>query len=403
MNGRAADVKAMHNQSLMEKIDRLLGKGVKIPQPAQVEIGPEVDADRIASEGVVIHPGCRIRGGKTLILEGAKLGAEGPVTVENCYIGPGVELRGGYFRNAVFLEGAVCGSGSHVREGTILEERASIAHTVGLKQTILFPFVTLGSLINFCDCLMAGGTGPENHSEVGSSYIHFNFTPRQDKATPSLIGDVPRGVLLNQKPIFLGGQGGLVGPLRLNYGITVAAGTILRKDELRPDRMIFGGNVREGNVSARGVRLGGTTRIIENNVIYLANLAALRLWYLEARALFVGERFPEELHAGLLQTLESSISERLRRLRQYLEIADKREPLDRWPEFEASFQESLERKGDPALRDRFLGALAAKICETGKEYIKTIQSIPDEDAAVGTSWLQGFVDETAGTLQRILV
>ena len=81
------------------------------------------------------------------------------------------------------MEKACLGYNSHVRAGTILEEAASVAHTVGLKQTILFPFVTLGSLINFCDCLMAGGTGPKDHSEVGSSYIHFNFTPNQDKAT----------------------------------------------------------------------------------------------------------------------------------------------------------------------------------------------------------------------------
>ena len=148
---------------------------------------------------------------------------------------------------------SLAGLARTVREGCILEEHASIAHTVGLKQTILFPFVTLGSLINFCDCLMAGGTGPKDHSEVGSSYIHFNFTPNQDKATPSLIGDVPRGVMLNQRPIFLGGQGGMVGPLRLNYGITVAAGTILRKDELRPDRLIIGGGGRAATQLRRKV------------------------------------------------------------------------------------------------------------------------------------------------------
>ena len=145
-----------------------------------------------------------------------------------------------------------------MREGTILEEEASIAHTVGLKQTILFPFVTLGSLINFCDCLMAGGTDRKNHSEVGSSYIHFNFTPNQDKATPSLIGDVPRGVMLNQRPIFLGGQGGMVGPVRLDYGITVAAGTILRKDELRPNRLIIGGAGQGGSIEFRPGRFSGT-------------------------------------------------------------------------------------------------------------------------------------------------
>ena len=176
------------------KIEKLIKKGVKIANPGAVEIGPEVDVNRISGEGVIIYPGSRILGSDTLILAGVKLGYEGPVTVDNCQIGPDVELKGGYFNRSVFLDKAKCSLGSHVREATILEEQASIAHTVALKHTILLPFVTLGSLINFCDCLMAGGTSRKNHSEVGSSYIHFNFTPSQDKATASLIGDVPRGV-----------------------------------------------------------------------------------------------------------------------------------------------------------------------------------------------------------------
>ena len=83
------------------------------------------------------------------------------------------------------------GSGAHVRAGTLLEEEFDGAHAVGLKQTLFLPFVTAGSLINFCDALMAGGTSRKNHSEIGSSYIHFNYTPHRDKATPSLVGDVP--------------------------------------------------------------------------------------------------------------------------------------------------------------------------------------------------------------------
>jgi bifunctional UDP-N-acetylglucosamine pyrophosphorylase / glucosamine-1-phosphate N-acetyltransferase len=137
-----------------------------------------------------------------VIASGARIGHEGPVTIENCQIGPKVELKGGYFKEAVFLEGANMGLAAHVREGCILEEEAGGAHCVGLKQTILFPFVTLGSLINFCDCLMAGGTSRKDHSEVGSSYIHFNFSPSGDKTTPSLIGDVPAASCSTSLPFF---------------------------------------------------------------------------------------------------------------------------------------------------------------------------------------------------------
>jgi bifunctional UDP-N-acetylglucosamine pyrophosphorylase / glucosamine-1-phosphate N-acetyltransferase len=382
---------------LIEIMNNLLRKGVKIPNSAAVDIGPEVDLRRISGDGVVIHPGCRIHGEQTLILAGSRLGSEGPVTVENCFIGPQVELKSGFFREAVFLQKAACGLGAHVREGTILEEHAGIAHTVGLKQTILFPFVTLGSLINFCDCLMAGGTDRRNHSEVGSSYIHFNFTPNQDKATPSLIGDVPRGVMLNQRPIFLGGQGGLVGPVRLGYGITVAAGTIVRKDELRPDRLIFGGVGQGGNVEFGPGRFSGTGRIVKNNLIYIANLIALRHWYREVRSLFVGKRFPEPLLVGLLLNLQKAIDERTGRLK---ELGDKMaasgDPslYNRWAAIGQVLRDRLEQRGDDRLRESFQGIISEAIASYGKDYLEVIKGLSGEEASQGTAWLQGIVDTT---------
>ena len=144
------------NAKSPSKIESLLNKGVAIPAPQSIEIGDEVIPDRISGDGVVIHAGCKIFGASTLILQGSELGYEGPVTVTDCQIGPNVQLKGGYFDGAVFLNEASAGSGSQIREGTIFEEQANAAHTVGLKQTILFPFVTLGSLINFCDCFMSG-------------------------------------------------------------------------------------------------------------------------------------------------------------------------------------------------------------------------------------------------------
>ncbi|MBW2641706.1 MAG: UDP-N-acetylglucosamine pyrophosphorylase, partial [Deltaproteobacteria bacterium] len=41
-------------------IEKLLKKGVKIPNPQSIEIGPEVDVDRISGDGVVIHTGCKL-------------------------------------------------------------------------------------------------------------------------------------------------------------------------------------------------------------------------------------------------------------------------------------------------------------------------------------------------------
>jgi bifunctional UDP-N-acetylglucosamine pyrophosphorylase/glucosamine-1-phosphate N-acetyltransferase len=391
-------------------------KGVQIKNPESILIGDEVDLNRIAGDGVEIYPGCKILGAETLILPGAKLGYEAPVTVEDCQIGAEVELKGGYFKQSVFLDKARAGLGSHVREATILEEQAGIAHTVALKQTILFPFVTLGSLINFCDCLMAGGTSRKNHSEVGSSYIHFNFTPDQNKATASLIGDVPRGVMLNQKPIFLGGQGGMVGPCRLGYGITVAAGTIVRKDELRSERLIMGGAGKEGNVAFTPGRFRNNKRVVANNLTYIANLMALKHWYAQVRRLFLSDRFPQALLDGLLGKIEMALVERINRLEAVCQKESKagrgeaatvvakqdRELFERWPDLKASMTVQQDKGGAAELRDPFLESVRRGVSKFGQDYISVIQGLDPTDSAQGTRWLQGIVDDMTIQAKKII-
>ena len=251
----------------------------------EVHFAPEVDLSRIHPTAV-IHPGCRIGGAETSIGPDCEIGAESPVTLRNCQLGKGVKLGGGFAEGSVFLDGASFGDGFHIRPGTLVEEFANGGHSVGLKQTILFPFATLGSLVNFCDVLMAGGDGPKNHSEVGSSYIHFNFTPHQDKATASLVGDVARGVLLREKPIFLGGQGGLVGPSRIAYGTVAAAGTILRKDVREENQLIIGAHPFAPQRSRHydQSQYGDITRIVANCREYIRNIIALARWHTLFRA-----------------------------------------------------------------------------------------------------------------------
>ena len=294
-----------------EKVMRLLDKGVEISNPLSLDIGPDVDVDCISGDGVVLYPGCRIYGAQTVISAGVRLGAEAPVTIDNCQLGPSVALKGGYFMKSVFLEKANMGSGAQVREGTLLEEEANGAHCVGLKQTILFPFVTLGSLINFCDCFMSGGTSRKNHGEVGSSYIHFNFTPDGNKTTASLFGDVPRGVMLNQPPIFLGGQGGTVGPVRTGYGTVVAAGSVLR-DDVPGDNMFVMGKALPGVQRAIAPQAyKRLSRIVEKNIVYLASLVALEQWYVHVRRpFFAAQDLGLLVYDGALRVLASARAER---------------------------------------------------------------------------------------------
>ncbi len=390
-----------------EKIRRLLDKGVDISNPGTLDIGDEVNIYHISSQDVKIYPGCRIYGQDTVISAGCKIGAEAPATIDNCRLGSRVQLKGGYFRESVFLDGVSLGSGASVREGCVLEEQASGAHSVGLKQTILFPFVTLGSLINFCDCLMAGGTSRKHHSEVGSSYIHFNFTPDGDKATPSLIGDVPRGVMLNQPPVFLGGQGGLVGPLRIGYGNVVAAGSVLRRDYLEDNQLIFDPPPHPRTIDFIPAAYPHLRRVLDNNIFYLANIKALEAWYAHVRKpFFEVQEFGSLLCSGALAQLAGAEKERLQRLKAMVEkaaspslnqtmpgrIDERRAFSERFSDIENAFREPIQDNNIERARDLFLGYIAKpdKIFTT--PYVDAIRNLPPDAVTSGVKWLHGIVD-----------
>jgi len=61
-----------NRQGIKEKHRR---KGIKVFSPESIQIGPEVNSDRIAGNGVKIHAEFRIFGAKPLLLPGVALGA----------------------------------------------------------------------------------------------------------------------------------------------------------------------------------------------------------------------------------------------------------------------------------------------------------------------------------------
>ena len=78
-----------------ERLAALRARGVAIPSPAWVSIGDEVAVDRIHGPATTLHPGTQLRGRSLLIGPGCTLGAEGPVTVDDCALGRTVTLSGG--------------------------------------------------------------------------------------------------------------------------------------------------------------------------------------------------------------------------------------------------------------------------------------------------------------------
>lgn len=394
--------------TLPQKITSLLKKGVRMTNPFSVEIGDEVNLENIA-DSLTIYGMARICGENTLIAEDVKLGYEAPVTLINCQLGPAVDLKGGYFADSVFLEKAAMGSNAQVRSGCLLEEESGGNHTVGLKQTILFPFVTLGSLINFCDCLMAGGTSRKNHSEVGSSYIHFNYTPRQDKATASLIGDVQRGVMLREMPIFLGGQGGIVGPAQIDYGTVIPAGVIYRGNTTRAGLVQGSSDLPLlGEKNTSGV-YGDIRQKVYLNVLYMANLLALKQWYLHVRQeFFQKQKFGAGLYAGAFQVIEDAFAERIRQMKLFVQkmettfpeaverkqkrLSDRlqKELLLKWPQMDVYLNSAVEEKLGLKKKDAFKKIIQDNATRNNS-YLETIKSLTPFEAKIGSDWLNQIV------------
>ncbi len=360
-------------------------------------VGPEVHLERIAPD-VVFYPGCRISGEELSIGPGCVIGAEAPVTLNNCQLGARVHLAGGFFEESTFLDDAKAGSCSHVRPGCLLEEGASIAHSVGIKQTVFLPWVTAGSLINFCDALMAGGTSRKDHSEIGSSYIHFNFTPHQDKATASLIGDVPNGVLLKQPPIFLGGQGGLVGPAKIAFGTVIPAGQIWRGNVETPNQLVArAGFKRDLAMNYNPNNFSSISQIVRNNLTYIGNILALDAWHRVVRSRYLSAfAFQEACRVGARKRLADILTERLHRLDELFKKVGKsfendpspqkenQELVQQWAKTKDALTKFIEKRDAvvvPSEVTAIVNALPAK------EYLTEVQALSDVDSTILNLWL----------------
>lgn len=374
-------------EDIEERIRRLEEKGVVVIDPRQTYISPEVDLDRIYG-GCVLYPGCRLTGERTLIGSSAKIGAEGPAVIQNSIVGPAAEVSSGFLSDSTLLPKAKAGANAHFRGGTLLEEYATTAHCVGLKQSILMYSVTLGSLINFCDVLISGGSSRKEHTEVGSGFIHFNFTPwgkNGDKATPSLVGNVTEGVFLDQKRIFLGGLSGMVGPASIGFGAMTVAGQVIRHPVADSTMHAETGCNIEKSCSFSGITFSEKRfkQIYKKNVEFLAQLHALKEWYLQIR--LQRSRLQEDLELslvldGAVETIQSCMKERVSR---YNSLAAE------WSL--APMDENIPAK-------KGLPLCASPDWNTDLAYDEWIKGIGKEDRRKLHDWLLDMVQEFRGNL-----
>ena len=192
----------------------------------RVYISPDICLKNVCPGAVLKN--ASISGTETMIGRRSEIGTSGTAVLCNSQVGNDVELGAGVYDSATLLSSSKVRGFAEFRAGTLLEETAEVGHNVGLKNTFLGLGVVAGSNINLCDIVVTGGSSRQNHTEIGSGTVNFNFDPRRDKFG-SLIGDVT-GLLLASPPVFVGGNVGLVAPLQIGYGAVIPAGTTVRTD-----------------------------------------------------------------------------------------------------------------------------------------------------------------------------
>lgn len=275
-------------ESIREKIRILQGKGVEIPSSESVTLGNDVNLDNIEATAR-IGPGTSISGAGTMI--GAGTSIVGAATIRNCLIGRNCMLHSGEYLDSVLLDGCSTVGWARVRGHSAWEEGTQTAHNVDTKTTVLGYKTTLGSLINFCNVLMLGGTSPrlEVGAEVGSGTINFNFLPYGPAVgaliKPStVVGSVESPFLsCADAPIrydFIGGHSSIIAPVVIGLNCVVAAKARVNPGIYGDDVMISGGNLERASVvDVARVRILKDMRPKYKVLIHqLATAVAFRRW-----------------------------------------------------------------------------------------------------------------------------
>lgn len=427
----------------VDAVVALCERGVHVPVPHMVAIAADVRPEAIAP-GAVLHPQTRLQGAGTRVDTGAQVGVAGPATVIESWIGqgavigslgpvtvrdstcgPGTVLGCGVAEQAVFLgkeandPDFTTGYGFRVRKGSLYEEDANSAQHTDTKMTLLLPWVTLGSGLNWCDVIVAGGTGPGlgQFTEIGSGTVHFNFTPRGDKASGSLLGNLAEGVFLDQPRLFVGGNSSLIGPAAIGFGAITAAGGRYAG--------VLGAGLHSAVPDSEPSRTAGddfdveiygsVKRLYDSQLRVIGELAALEAWYAQVRlrlakgepdriqlyqraAAIVAQNRKERIAqlGGLVERLERSVRLLESRSVGDVRIAQQRALLNAWPRVESELQGARPQEQNlPGDLDQAFEAAHAQERATARRedrpwrYTAVVQALPETARSLGKTWLRG--------------
>lgn len=390
------------------RIAQLSNRGVEVWGADRNYIDADVPIDNIEPGAVLYN--CTLSGAATFIGKGSRIGESGHARVHDCQIGRDCSLGAGTYDGATFLDGVKVRGYAEIRPGTLLEEQVEAAHSVAFKNTILTATCVTGSLINYCDLFMSGGTSRSDHSEVGSGVVHFNFDPRGDK-WGSMFGDV-RGVLLRSAPVFVGGQAGIVAPAHIDFGAVVAAGSIVRRD-VPADCVHFDA------AQARTVKgfdreiYPSLRRKISSTAKLNGNLLALSAWYEQVR-LPSAEDYQKPLYEAAQEQARRHLRERVKRLEKVIgklqNSLAKSAGREGAGQLEREHRLLLEKKREiaealvatcgSAVPDAFLSEYSA--AREKMPHVEAIQSISDPAAGAAAEWLLEWAQHPGYQFDQIL-
>jgi UDP-N-acetylglucosamine/UDP-N-acetylgalactosamine diphosphorylase len=195
----------------------------------------------------------------------------------------------------------------------------------------------------------------------------------------------------------------------MGYGNVVAADSVLRKDFIDDNKLIVGKTHTGKTINFRPGAYPSIHRIVENNIIYIANLMALEEWYIRVRRpFFDSQEFGRLIFDGLIDKLALAKKERIKRLQVLAEkakasseddteakpeTAGRKEFYEKFSEIEALFARETHDSTVQRYRDDFLSDYDNARSKSGAGYIAAIQGLPAHVSAKGTLWLQSLVDD----------
>ena len=387
-----------------ERVEELRRRGVDVWGPERVYINRDVNLDAIEPTAVIRQ--ATLSGKDLTVAAGAVIGTSGHAEVSGCQVGPGAELGAGLYKGATLLNRVKVRGFAEIRPGTLLEEEVDIAHSVALKNTTFTACCVAGSLINFCDLFLTGGTSRNDHTEIGSGAIHYNFDPRGDK-WGSLLGSI-RGVLLRSEPVFIGGTCGLVGPLEVGLGAVTAAGSTIRKDV--PAKTLVSTEdraVSRPNFDRTGY--GSLRRSFRVTAKLVATLRALEAWYEWVRLPHAPSR-ERGLYAAAQEQVRIQTQERISRLGKIVaklaakapaasvrHHAEHRELVASWADLRNTLAQPMKTQPPP---ERFTQAYA-EARGSGQGHLEALKAAAP-CAGEAEAWLEGMVSNAMRSVDALL-